>query len=156
MKPRFYRLNEGWNADPNAPYPTVEVVGEDIVLRFRVNPFQYPEFHRGELGVLRFVECERYRLGSPNDEAWYMGQCRFSKLAPAWGEFYLVQGVDESLSTPDDWNVVGSNSGAKKHFLFYFRDETFECLARESLIELSNDNPLLRLGTPLSTSESRS
>ena len=63
----------------------VELHGVDIVLKFFVNPFQFREFKEEEVGVLRFVRCERYRLGSTNDEGWYLGQCRFSKLAPEWG-----------------------------------------------------------------------
>lgn len=79
MNTSFYQLNEGRNADPNAPRPAIEVQGEDVVLRFYVNPFQSHDFEEDEIGILRFVRCERYRLGATNDEGWYGGQCRFSK-----------------------------------------------------------------------------
>jgi hypothetical protein len=149
MKLKFYRLNEDWNAEPNAPDPVVEIQGQGIVLRFLINPFQYPEFENGEFGVLRFVRCQRYRLGSPNDEGWYVGQCRFSKLAPAWGEFYLVQGDDALLEAAEDWRSVGLTSGIRRHFLFYFRDDTFECVAEQCVFEESGDNSLLRVGKVL-------
>ncbi len=154
MKPRFHRLNENWNAEPNAPNPTVKIQGQDVVLRFLVNSFQFPEFRNGEFGILRFVNCERYRRGSPNDEGWYLGQCRFSKLAPAWGEFYLVEGDDELLQAPDDWRSVspiGADpaSSVKRHFLFYFRDDTFEGIAEDCILEVSEDNSLLRTGNGL-------
>src|SRR2546428_13577789 len=80
MKPEFLHLNVGWNAEPNAPEPHVEVQGFDIVLRFYVNPFQFKEFKEDEIGFLRFVNCARYRLGPTNDEGWYRGQCRFSQI----------------------------------------------------------------------------
>ena len=144
MKATFQKLNEGWNAEPNAPFPSVEVQGEDVLLKFRVNPWQFPEFKRDEIGILRFVRCQRYRLGSTNDHGWYLGQCRFSKLAPEWGEFYLVQGDAALLDAPVDWQSVRPQTGAGRHFLFYFRDETFECVAEHCTIEASAANSLIR------------
>ena len=49
----FLQLNLGWNGEPNAPDPQVEVLGRDIVLRFYVNPFQFEEFEEDELGFIR-------------------------------------------------------------------------------------------------------
>jgi hypothetical protein len=144
MKATFQKLNEGWNAEPNAPSPSVEVHGKDVLVKFFVNPWQFPEFKEDEIAILRFVRCERYRLGSTNDEGWYLGQCRFSKLAPNWGEFYLVQGDAELLDVPKDWRSVRPQSRAGRHFLFYFRDETFECVAEDCIIEPSVTNSLIR------------
>jgi hypothetical protein len=144
METTFHMLNEGWNADPNVPVPSVEIQGEDVLLKFFINPFQFPEFQEDEIGILRFVRCQRYRLGSTNDEGWYLGQCRFSKLAPAWGEFYLVRGDAELLDAPTDWQTNSSQSGLGNHFLFYFRDNTFECRAERCEIEASAVNSLIR------------
>jgi hypothetical protein len=130
MSVTFIRLNDGWNAEPNAPEPRVTVDGSDVLLRFLLNPFLYKSFEEGDEAVLRFVGAERYRLGSTNDEGWYRGRCRFSKLAPAWGEFYEVSGDTELRMAPTDWKMVGPPEGGR-HFLFYLRDETFECVARE-------------------------
>jgi len=144
MKTTFCQLNEGWNAEPNAPRPTIGVQGEDLVLRFLVNPFQFADFEEGEIGVLRFLRGERYRLGSPNDEGWYLGQCRFSRLAPKWGEFYIVRGDAALLDEPEDWQFVRPRSGDGRHFLFYFRDHTFECIAEQCIIEPVPENSLHR------------
>jgi len=151
MKTTFYQLNHGWNAEPNAPHPAIEVQGEDILLNFLVNPFQFPDFLEDEIGVLRFVRLERYRLGPPNDEGWHMGECRFSKLAPKWGEFYLIQGDAALLEAPRDWQSIKPPSGHGKHFLFYFRDGTFECIAEQCIIEPIADNSLLRTKKTLAT-----
>jgi len=124
---RFVKLNE-WNAEPNAPSPVVARSGNNIVLEFRLNPFQYKQFSEGDRGRLVFRNCWRYRLGGTNDEGWYLGQCRFSSVAPAWGEFYQLQGDLKLESSPDDWLVLGPEPQAPaKHFLFYLRDQTFEC-----------------------------
>ena len=141
--PCFQQLNLGWNAEPNAPEPVVEVAGHDILLRFSLNPFQYPEVTEGDVRVLRFKACSRYRLGETNDEGWYRGQCRYSKAAPAWGEFYEIIGSDEFADQPNDWvNVSPAPLG--RHFLFYFRDDTFECFAADWLIEPSSANAISR------------
>lgn len=149
MHTSFFQLNEGWNAEPNAPEPAIEIQGPDLLLSFYVNAFQYYEFEEEEIGILRFVHCERYRLGSTNDEGWYQGQCRFSKLAPAWGEFYLVQGDSALLNAPQDWKTVGPASGHGQHLLFYFRDNTFECVTEQCLIEPIANNSLQRTGKKL-------
>ena len=127
----FRQLNHGWNAAPNCPYPEVRVDGVDVVLSFGMNHFQFEAFQEGDIGVLRFSRCTRYRLGSTNDEGWYRGQCRFSKIAPAWGEFYEVIGDRRFGECPNDWVQIGPDQSASRHFLFYLRDETFECEAMD-------------------------
>src|SRR5262252_4184855 len=92
MSTFFIKLNDNWNAEPNAPTPSVSRSGNDVFLEFRLNPCPFNQFSQGDRGGLVFRNCWRYRLGKTNDEGWYLGQCRFSKVAPAWGEFYEVQG----------------------------------------------------------------
>jgi hypothetical protein len=123
----FIKLNVDWNAEPNAPMPQVTVWDGDIVLSFFMNSFRYHQFSEGDIGQIRFRNCWRYRLGRVNDEGWYRGQCRFSRLAPAWGEFYEVGGDLLLDQCPPDWKEVLGKDDAQKHFLFYFRDEEFEC-----------------------------
>ena len=59
MNPTFEQINKGWNAEPNAPEPKVEVSGSDVLLTFYVNAFHFKEFEEEELGILRFVGCEQ-------------------------------------------------------------------------------------------------
>jgi hypothetical protein len=82
MIPSFIHLNCGWNADPNFPEVRTQVDGEDVLLQFNVNAFQFSDFNEGAKGVLRFVNCSRFRLGATNHEGWYLGQCRFTGLTP--------------------------------------------------------------------------
>ena len=149
MKPTFLKLNDGWNAEPNAPTPEILLDGRDVLLSFQLNHIQFPEFKEGDLGVLRFENCQRYRVGTMNDEGWYEGQCRYSKLAPAWGEFYLITGASKFLEIPRDWLAVGAVNGPMRHFLFYFRDNDFECIAERCTIESSDKNSLVRTGKKL-------
>lgn len=148
MTTTFRRLNDNWNAEPNAPQPAVRAEGRDLVLTFRVNSFQFPAFGPDDIGVLRFPGCRRYRLGPTNDEGWYRGQCRFSRVAPAWGEFYEVTGDLRLDDCPQDWVNVSANDDGPRHFLFYFRDQTFECDAAgwDFRVEETRQNWLLPWG----------
>jgi hypothetical protein len=131
MSTRFIKLNEGWNAEPNAPAPIVLRSGADVILEFDLNPYQFEGFSLGDRGRLVFRDCWRYRLGGTNDEGWYLGQCRFSEIAPEWGEFYEVQGDLRLEASPQPWVALGPEPNLPtKHFLFYLRDETFECDAK--------------------------
>jgi hypothetical protein len=136
MKTTFEQLNVGWNADPNAPCPQIALNGSELLLRFRLNAFQFKQFERGQIATIRFPNCWRYRLGLTNDEGWYRGQCRFSKLAPQWGEFYKVSGDLRITAAPEDWHQIAAEPPESIHFLFYFRDETFECDATGWSIDL--------------------
>jgi hypothetical protein len=127
MKTAFRKLNADWNAEPNAPDPRIHVEGSTLVLSFQMNYMLWARFSQDDVGVLRFHDCWRYRLGSTNDEGWYMGQCRFSKLAPEWGEFYEVTGDLRLRELRDKWTQLAPISDGAHHYLFYLKDETFEC-----------------------------
>lgn len=143
--PAFKQLNHGWNAEPNAPTPVIRRDGADIVLRFILNPFQFKQFQEEDVGALRFSDCVRYRLGPTNDEGWYRGQCRYSAAAPAWGEFYELIGDDLLIDQPDDWVTVTQPSQPSRHFLFYLRDCTFECVSSDWRFDPTPPNALLRV-----------
>lgn len=136
---QFKRLNDGWNAEPNAPDPFVYQEDNSVGLLFALNAFLYPVLEEGDVGMVRFTDCSRFRLGATNDEGWYLGQCRYSKSAPKWGEFYELIGVDPAADHPIDW-VTLSGSG-ERHFLFYLRDQTFECFARDWTFQMRNARP---------------
>jgi hypothetical protein len=123
----FSKLNTDWNAEPNAPNPQVQLWQGDVVLSFLLNPFLYPQFKEEDVGQLRFQNCWRYRFGSVNDEGWYRGQCRFQQTRTRGGEFYEVSGDLLLEKCANDWVEVRPETEAQKHFLFYFRDEEFEC-----------------------------
>lgn len=75
-----------------------------------------------------------------------MGQCRFSRLAPAWGEFYRVSGDSKLLLAPLDWSILplAVDTSDAEHYLFYFKDETFECVAEGWEVQLPANPSLQR------------
>lgn len=145
MSFRFEKLNVGWNAEPNAPEPSIAIDNGDITLKFFLNAFAFPEFQEEDVGFITFKNCSKYRLGSTNDEGWYRGQCRFSKLLPEWGEFYELSGDSALLNAPTDWKQVSEGKALQKHYLFYLRDETFECIADNWEFKNLPTNALLKL-----------
>ena len=52
-------------------------------------------------------------IGPTGDEGWFRGQCRFSKLAPAWGEFYEIQGDLLLDKLDDEWIEVPSSNASE-------------------------------------------
>ncbi|WP_292576098.1 hypothetical protein [Mesorhizobium sp.] len=80
------------------------------------------------MATLRFGGCSRWRRDATNDHAWFAGDGRYSNQAPKWGEFYEVIGDGRAV---DDWEVLSPDSPNSRHFLFYFRDETIEVVARD-------------------------
>jgi hypothetical protein len=68
----------------------------------------------------------------------------------------LIQGDAELLDAPNDWQSVGPQIGAGRHFLFYFRDNTFECVAEHCKIEPSGVNSLMRTRKVLALPPERS
>ncbi|MGZ0190219.1 MAG: hypothetical protein ACKVH0_19830 [Alphaproteobacteria bacterium] len=126
----FRKYNNDWNADPNVPEPKITVTNSIVKLSFFLNSFSY-DAQYGEEGHLIFKHCSLWRLGATNDHGWYAGECRYSKSAPNWGEFYELLGEDSEQFNPIDWRELSSATSEQRHFLFYFRDETFECFASD-------------------------
>ena len=130
MSTTFIQLNDGWNAEPNAPDPRVEWHGDDLRLTFLMNAFQFPDYDEDDVGEIIFSDCARFRLGTLNDEGWYRGQGRFRDVPHKWGEFYEVRGELRLDRAPEDWQIRDVGAAGLPHFLFYFRDHDFECDAR--------------------------
>src|SRR5580704_11013528 len=97
----FAKLNESWDAEPNAPEPHVRIDGTGLALTFFLSPSLNPRLRDYDRGELFFSNCWRYRVGPPGDEGWEKGHCRFRCLAPH-GDFYEVTG-DLLENGPKDW-----------------------------------------------------
>ena len=142
---RFYQLNHGWNADPNMPIPWADPDCDDLVLGFHLNSFIYETFELWDKGHIRFHSCPRYRFSDVNDEGWYRGQCRFSKIAPNWDEFYEVKGDFMEDEVHAVWNFQASSLGPQRNFIFYLGDSAFECSAHDWSFDQRDGNSLKKL-----------
>lgn len=127
--PKFIRLNEGWNADPNDPNLRLVQDGSMLTAQIRPNVFVYPSLQNVKTIELCFSNCSRYRVTPINDEGWHRGQCRFSGLAPDWGEFYEIFGDTVDAMQPVAW--IDADGQGTRHFHFFLRDETLEVKAQD-------------------------
>jgi len=127
------KLNTTFDAEPNGPQPRVKVCGTSITVQFFLNSYIRDDIEEDDEAELTFHDTLMYRLGPTNDEGFYKGQCRFSATGIKWGEFYELAGSNWQRSFPTDRIVTGPALLEKpdlKHYLYYFRDETFECIAK--------------------------
>ncbi len=127
--PKFTRLNHGWNADPNVTCLWVEQNAQTLSAHMRPNPYVYHKYESIPEITVSFEGCQRYRVTPVNDHGWYGGQCRFSGLAPAWGEFYEISGDTQDDLDPTAWTPF--EGAGTRHFHFYLRDETLEVKAQD-------------------------
>lgn len=131
----FEQLNIGWNAEPNAPELNISVNDTDVIIDFYLNSFAYESISKEDKARIIFHNCHQYRNGAPNDEGFYCyNQSRYKKYGVKWGEFYLVHNSDWRKNFPDP-TKIGPVRDNLQHYLFYFRDETFECIASSYDIE---------------------
>lgn len=135
---KYKKLNNNWNADPNAPEPEIYVKDGDLQIIFYLNYHIFDHIKQGQRGKLTFSNCYMYRVGSPNDHGFYLGQFRYGRDDIQWGEFYELFESDWQNNFPDDKVILKEilhNDKRLRHFLFFFRDEGFECLAKDFVFD---------------------
>ncbi len=125
----YERLNLDWNAEPNAPEPKLIVENRNVIIQFYLNSILYDKFSEDELGKLTFTNCQKYDINNMNDEGYYSGKYRYKEEDLPWGEFYKI--ITSTNDFPKNSNLIEVNSDLKNlnHYVFFFRDNTFECLA---------------------------
>lgn len=133
--------------EPNAPFPTVQQSGADLLLIFAVNPWKYKEFDEEDHGILRFIDCVRYRLGRRTTKAGTVGNAD-SQTWHRSGASFTASGATLACWS---YQMTGSSLriGARCRSItifFYFRDEMFEAIARHCLVEPMSENALFRCG----------
>jgi hypothetical protein len=132
----FTKLNIDWNAEPNVPEEKITVIGDTVIVEFYLNYFVYNRFAEDDKGKLTFTGCHKYSTKGTNDEGYYMGQHRYKYEDLPWGEFYKLE-TDWSIDFAADPVILSdpNNKERLNHYLFFFRDSTFECVAADYKIE---------------------
>ncbi len=126
----YKKLNSNWNAEPNAPEVRLFIDDLTVKLDFFLNHFVFSEFKENERGVLTFFKVHKFSFNTTNSDGYYMDQYRYKNSDLPWGEFYQLntkwqidfhENVTVLFPQPDETNL--------KHFIFFLRDNTFECVA---------------------------
>jgi hypothetical protein len=133
-------LTIDWNADPNAPELQMEVDGTSVTLDFFVNNFVFDKFKDGDKAKLTFYNCLKYSFNSMNDEGYYMEEYRYKNSELPWGEFYKLDTNWESDFPKMHTNLdVNADEEKMNHYIYFFKDNTFECVAEGYLLEFYNN-----------------
>ncbi|HNP78918.1 MAG: hypothetical protein U0289_05080 [Cyclobacteriaceae bacterium] len=129
---KYVKLNADWNAEPNAPEVKANVRGDNLEIEFFLNPFMFDHINEGEKGLLVFSDCFKYSFNSCNDEGYFRGQYRYEDEILPWGEFYELK-HDWEKDFHNDFKVVNDkpDKNGLRHFIFFFRDNTLECIASD-------------------------
>lgn len=124
------QITTDWNADPVSPEIELKIDGIDLIMEIYLNHYQFNQFNEGDKVKIRFKDCAKYSLNTCNDEGYNYGQYRIKPTELVWGEFYEIKnGLDRNM--PHPVVKIQNDNQERKHFLFFFKDETFECLASD-------------------------
>lgn len=127
----YIKLNNNWGAEPNVPEVQLKIEGNTIFLEFFLNDEDTEEdTEEDKKSVLKFSNCHKYSFNSMNDEGYYLGQYRYKYTELPWGEFYKIETNWESDFPESSIELKELlNKDSLSHFIFFFRDNTFECVA---------------------------
>lgn len=129
-------LTKDWNANPNDPQLQMLVEGATITLEFYVNAYQFENFNEDDKARVRFLRVHKYALNGMNDEGYYTEQYRYTNTELHWGEFYKID-TDWQNDFPKEYLVAirKPNPDKQNHYIFFFKDDTFECVAEGYKLE---------------------
>jgi hypothetical protein len=127
---KYKQLNIDWNAEPNAPEVKMTVEYSTVTLEFFLNYFVYDNFQKDEKGILTFNRVHKFSLNSMNDEGYFRGQYRYKHSDLPYGEFYEIESDWENDFHKNNLVLLPIiERKLLKHFIFFFKDNTFECVA---------------------------
>lgn len=138
---KHIKLNKNWNAEPNAPEPKISTIENGLELSFLLNPFVYEHIDEGEIGSLVFHNVYAYRLDAINEEGYFSGQFRFKNDHLPWGAFYELLNSKWDSNFHDNKIILNKSIDKKniRHFIFFLRDNAFECLATDYQFNYKNN-----------------
>ncbi|WP_374951661.1 hypothetical protein [Mucilaginibacter sp.] len=138
---KFTKLNIDWNADLGAPEEKIFIIDDTVVVEFFLNCSIYKRFSENDRGKLTFTKCHKYFTGGTNDEGYFMGQHRYNDDDLPWGQFYKLE-TDWNTEFAADAVLLGEVDANTElnHYLFFFKDSTFECVAASFKVEFILSN----------------
>lgn len=140
MTVKYKQLNQEWNADPNAPEVSLQIIHRNLIIKTYLNYFVYDDFNEGDYAIIKFKNVTSYSFNTCNDEGYYYGQYRFGPKELPWGEFYEIEsGLDRNL--PDPLITIQKGIAQHKHYVFFFKDNTLECIAENYEVKMFTKNP---------------
>lgn len=146
MQIDFQKIDLPFKPAPNTAVPLVEVHNTDVLLGFDSCELDDYDFYNAKIRHINFVDCLMYREGSPNDDGFYLfgdepkinnDSIYYKQNFPDldFDTFYKVIGVDWKNDLLGNGTKILDNQYKEKegfiHFVFFMKDGTFECVAKE-------------------------
>jgi hypothetical protein len=132
-KPTYIKLNLDFDVEPNAPSPKISTNGSSLNLSFLLNPFLWDNVEDDEQADLLFHDIQKYRLGRPGSDNFR--DYRYYDAGIDNYGFYQINNSNWKKDFPIDEKIISEESidtkGEFKHYVFFFRDNTFECIAKD-------------------------
>lgn len=130
------QITTDWNANPNAPQVQLSVDNTSVTLEFYLNSFLFDNFHEEDKAKLTFLNCHKYSFNAMNDEGYHKGQYRYKYTDLPWGEFYKLD-TNWASDFPVTHTILipSPDNERMNHYIFFFKDNTFECVAEGFKIE---------------------
>jgi hypothetical protein len=75
-----------------------------------------------------------------NDEGYILGQYRYKDIDLPWGEFYqLFSSWETDFPLRCSTLVKTTDKTSLNHYIFFFKDNTFECVAKNFILEFYSE-----------------
>ncbi|MDB5264657.1 MAG: hypothetical protein JWN64_228 [Parcubacteria group bacterium] len=125
----FSKINLDQEIDPNTASPKLEIYDRKVKLFFPLRS--------EKLGCIEFINCRGLRSGSPNDEGYYKYNDGFWNINDypeiEWHSFYEIKNAP--LEYLNQFYIQGEktelSNPSLKHYAFFMKEGTFECLAED-------------------------
>lgn len=130
---KIQKLNKNWSAEPSVPLETIKRTDDGIEVNFLLNSLPYEYIEEGEKGKLEFYDVYAYRKTASNLEEISKRKIPLKVDQIPLGDFYELLDSKWKTDFPTDKIVVDESKKTSKlrHFLFFLKDSTFECLASD-------------------------
>ena len=139
MKIENQKLNIDWEADSVSSMPLCWEENTNVYLDFFLSKENKLVYKNEERVRIVFRNCEKYSFNYCNDEGFYRGQYRIKPNELEWGEFHELLNYNDR-NFPKETIIENNINLERKHFIFFFKDETFEVIAESFNIEIPPNN----------------
>lgn len=130
---KIQKLNKNWSSEPSIPLESIERTDDGIEVNFVLNSLPYEYIEEGEKGKLEFYNVYAYRKAASNSEEISKRKIPLKVDQIPLGDFYELLDSKWKTDFPTDKIIVDETKKTSKlrHFIFFLKDATFECLASD-------------------------
>ncbi|MBL8015555.1 MAG: hypothetical protein JNK26_05215 [Candidatus Doudnabacteria bacterium] len=138
MQPVIKKLDFGYFPDPNTTDLKDNITQHDgeVVLEFPLNHLVTKDLGETSRGRLTFSLVTKHVYGPPNDEGFYIHYKNifdYPVLGFKVDELYEVTGLQNEFGKE---NAQLLNDPTNKHYIFFVKEGTFQCVAQSWKFEL--------------------